>query len=202
MFTYTPKRMFLTKLLLTVFFVFAVIWVSMFIFMYFLFQDIGVVDYLSKALFWATIPNLVWAVPTFLLMFPLFKRYRYELMDDEIVVHSGYIMQKVAHVPYRMVTNIEIRRGLLDRWLGIGHLKIDTAGNSDPNQRPEARLLGLENVDAAYEEVAGCLRAFDEAQQSLPWERRRRPVTGAVDAEQDVMVEILSELKSINAKLP
>jgi membrane protein YdbS with pleckstrin-like domain len=202
MFTYTPKKTFLTKLLLTVFFVFAVIWVSMFIFMYFLFQDIGVVDYLSKALFWATIPNLVWAVPTFLLMFPLFKRYRYELMDDEIVVHSGYIMQKVAHVPYRMVTNIEIRRGLLDRWLGIGHLKIDTAGNSDPNQRPEARLLGLENVDAAYEEVAGCLRAFDEAQQSLPWERRRRPVTGAVDAEQDVMVEILSELKSINAKLP
>jgi membrane protein YdbS with pleckstrin-like domain len=201
MFTYTPKKTFLTKLLLTVAIIFAVIWVSVFIFLYFLFQDIGVVDYLNKALFWSTIPNLVWAVPTFLLMFPLFKRYRYELMDDEIVIHSGYIVQKVAHVPYRMVTNIEIRRGLLDRWLGIGHLKIDTAGNSDPNQRPEARLLGLENVDAAYEEVASCLRAFDEAQQSLPWERKRRPVMQSGDSDEEILQAILSELKSINGKL-
>ncbi|HET60025.1 MAG TPA: PH domain-containing protein [Chloroflexi bacterium] len=202
MYTYTPKKTYLYKMLLSVVFVFAVIWVSLYIPMYFIMREEGVVDYQSKALFWATIPNLVWAVPAFLLMFPLYKRYRYELMDDEIVVHSGYIVQKVAHVPYRMVTNIEIRRGLLDRWLGIGHLKIDTAGNSDPNQRPEARLMGLENVHTAYEEVAGCLRAFDEAQQRLPWERVRRPVTEAVDAEQDVMRAILSELKSINGKLP
>ena len=202
MYTYTPKKTYLTKELLTIAFFFTVLWFIIYFALFFILRANDVVEYQSKALFWATIPNLVWAVPSFVLTFPEFKRYRYELMDDEIVVHSGYIMQKVAHVPYRMVTNIEIRRGLIDRWLGIGHLKIDTAGNSDPEAHPEAQLYGLANVELVYEEVASCLRAFDEAQQRLPWERSRRPVTEAVDTEQDVMQAILSELKGINAKLP
>ena len=62
-------------------------------------------------------------------------------------------------------------------------------------------LFGLADIDSVYEEVAGCLRAFDEAQQRQPWERNRRPVTEAMDAEEDVLQAILSELKTINAKV-
>jgi membrane protein YdbS with pleckstrin-like domain len=169
--------------------------------MFFIMKEEGPKNYWQASLFWSTVGNLVWALPVFLAQWPVYKRYRYELLDDEIVVHSGWLTQNVRHVPYRMVTNIEIRRGLLDRIFGMGTLNIETAGNSDPNSRAEARLLGLEDVDTVYEEVAACLRAFDEAQQRQPWERNRRPVTEAVDAEEDVLQAILGELKVINSKL-
>ena len=141
MYTYQPKRALLTKNLISVIFIFLLVWVSTWVPMFFIMKEEGPENYWQASLFWSTVGNLVWALPVFLTQWPVFKRYRYELLDDEIVVHSGWIVQKVRHVPYRMVTNIEIRRGLIDRWLGIGNLSIDTAGNSDPNARPEAQFV-------------------------------------------------------------
>lgn len=201
MFTYKPKQSFLTKSLITVALLFLAVFLSVYVFLFFILRDEQVVNYAGKALFWSVVPNLVWAIPLFLGQFPVFKRYQYDLLDDEIVVHAGWLVQKVRHVPYRMVTNIEIKRGLLDRWLGIGTLNIETAGNSDPNQRAEAQLFGLEDVESVYEEVAACLRAFDEAQQRPTWERTRRPAGEPVAADEDVLQAILAELKTMNAKM-
>ena len=201
MFTYRPKKTFLTKNLIIVALLVAVVWASVYVFLFFILRDEEVSNYASKALFWSVVPNLVWGIPLFLGQFPVFKRYQYDLLDDEIVVHAGWLVQKVRHVPYRMVTNIEIKRGLLDRWLGIGNLNIETAGNSDPNQRAEAQLLGLEDVDSVYEEVAACLRAFDEAQQRPTWERSRRPAGDGAAMDEDVLQAILVELKGMNAKM-
>jgi membrane protein YdbS with pleckstrin-like domain len=202
MFTYQPKKTFLTKNLIIVVLVVIGTWACLYFPLYFILREERVIDYASKALFWSIVPNLVWGLPLFLSMFPVYKRYRYELLDDEIVVHSGWLVQKVRHVPYRMVTNIEVKRGLLDRWLGIGTLNVETAGNSDPSKQAEARLQGLEDVYAVYEEVAACLRAFDEAQQSQPWGRTRRAATAAdADGEEDVLQAILAELKGIRAEM-
>ena len=201
MFTYRPKKTFLTKNLIIVTLLVAVVWASVYVFLFFILREEHVTNFAGKALFWSVVPNLAWGLPLFLGQFPVFKRFQYDLLDDEIVVHAGWLVQKVRHVPYRMVTNIEIKRGLLDRWLGIGTLNIETAGNSDPNQRAEAQLFGLEDVDSVYEEVAACLRAFDEAQQRPTWERTRRPAGEPVVADEDVLQAILAELKTMNAKM-
>ena len=201
MFTYRPKKTLLTKNLIIVAMVVTAVWLSVYAFLFFILRDEQVANYANKALFWSLVPNLVWGLPLFLGQFPVFKRYRYDLLDDEIVVHAGWLVQKVRHVPYRMVTNIEVRRGVLDRWLGIGNLNIETAGNSDPNQKAEAQLLGLEDVDSVYEEVAACLRAFDEGQQRPTWERTRRPSGDDAAVDEDVLQAILTELKGISAKM-
>ena len=202
MFTYQPKKSFLTKNLIIVAMVVIGTWAFVYVMLHFILKDNQVSNYVSKALFWSIVPNLVWGLPLFLSMFPIYKRYRYELLDDEIVVHSGWLVQKVRHVPYRMVTNIEVTRGLLDRWLGIGTLNVETAGNSDPSKKAEARLQGLEDVHAVYEEVAACLRAFDEAQQRPTWERTRRAAAASdADSREDVLQAILAELKGIRAEM-
>ena len=201
MFTYRPKKTFLTKNLIIVTLLVAVVWASVYVFLFFIFREEHVTNFASKALFWSVVPNLVWGLPLFLGQFPVFKRFQYDLLDDEIVVHAGWLVQKVRHVPYRMVTNIEIKRGLLDRWLGIGTLNIETAGNSDPSQRAEAQLFGLEDVDSVYEEVAACLRAFDEAQQRPTWGRSGRPEGDGAAMDEDVLQAILVELKGMNAKM-
>lgn len=202
MFTYKPKQTYLTKSFIVVTLLVLAAWVCVYVPLFFILKDEHVTNYASKALFWSTVPNLVWGIPLFFGQIPLFKRYQYDLLDDEIVVYSGWLVQKVRHVPYRMVTNIEVKRGVLDRWLGIGTLNVETAGNSDPNQKAEAQLLGLEDVNSVYEEVAACLRAFDETQQRTPWERTRR--AAAVDeaeGDEDVLQAILAELKGIRAEM-
>ncbi|MFN2224011.1 MAG: PH domain-containing protein, partial [Candidatus Promineifilaceae bacterium] len=58
---------------------------------------------------------------------PYYRSLRYEVMADEVIVRAGIVTTSVKHVPYRTVTNITIRRGLMDRWLfGLGTLNIQT----------------------------------------------------------------------------
>jgi membrane protein YdbS with pleckstrin-like domain len=91
---------------------------------------------------------------------PYYRSLRYEIHDDEVIVHVGIITKSVKHVPYRTVTNITIKRGILDRWFfGLGTLNIQTAGMSG-TQGAEESLEGLPNVQEVYDIVATELRRF------------------------------------------
>jgi uncharacterized membrane protein YdbT with pleckstrin-like domain len=91
---------------------------------------------------------------------PYYRSLRYEIHDDEVIVHVGIITKSVKHVPYRTVTNITIKRGILDRWFfGLGTLNIQTAGMSG-TQGAEESLEGLPNVQEVYDIVAAELRRF------------------------------------------
>jgi hypothetical protein len=66
----------------------------------------------------------------------------------------------VKHVPFRTVTNLTVKRGILDRWFfDLGTLNIQTAGMSG-NTGAEESLVGLDNYDEVYEMVATELRRF------------------------------------------
>ena len=104
--------------------------------------------------------NGLWWVPGMLLTGPYYRSLSYEIQADEVIVNVGIFTKTVKHVPYRTVTNIEINRGLLDRWVfGIGTLKIQTAGMSGQSG-VEEELVGMENVNDIYEIVVKELRRF------------------------------------------
>ena len=66
-----------------------------------------------------------------ILSVPYFRSLRYEILEDEVIVHVGIITHSVKHVPYRTVTNITVKRDILDRWFfNLGSLNIQTAGMS------------------------------------------------------------------------
>jgi hypothetical protein len=100
----------------------------------------------------------------------------------------------VKHVPYRTVTNLQVKRDILDRPLGIGTLAIQTAGMSGTTGAEES-LLGLADVQAAYEQVSARLRQF----------RGAMPPTAAGEEvsalEGDAMVQILAEVQAIRRAL-
>ena len=93
----------------------------------------------------ASVGLFFWIVSV-LLSFPYFRSLRYEIHEDEVIVHVGIVTKSVKHVPFRTVTNIKINRGLLDRFVfNIGSLNIQTAGMSGSTGAEES-LVGLENV--------------------------------------------------------
>ena len=129
---------------------------------------------------------------------PYFRSIRYEMGDQEIVVHKGIITRVENVVPYRMVTNISLKRGLLDRWFGLGGLHIHTAGYSQQTTA-EAQLSGLEDYQAVQQDLQAKLHRY---------RRSADPSGGTETAEfvasservPELLQQILDELKALRAE--
>lgn len=123
---------------------------------------------------------------------PYQRSIRYELMEDEAIVHVGIITKSVKHVPYRTVTNIEIKRDPFDRMLGLGTLKIQTAGFSG-KQGAEESMAGLPDPQAVYDQVVAKLRRHRGA--LAPTQTEELAESSAADGR--VLNEILDEIRAI-----
>jgi uncharacterized membrane protein YdbT with pleckstrin-like domain len=141
--------------------------------------------------------DILWYIPGLFLVIPYYNSLKYEIHEDEVIVYAGIITKSVKHVPFRTITNITVRRGILDRMFGLGSLHIQTAGASDSSGNPEESLVGMENVQEVYDLVATELRRFRSGMS---------PTSADVDlpasGQQNVVLsEILTELKGIRKEL-
>jgi membrane protein YdbS with pleckstrin-like domain len=106
--------------------------------------------------------NALWFIPAVVVIPFYYRTLRYEIQDDEVIVRAGLITRSVKHVPYRTVTNLKVTRGPFDRMFGLGTLAIQTAGMSGQTGAEES-LVGLNNVQSIYENVATALRRYRRA---------------------------------------
>ena len=114
---------------------------------------------LTIFLIFAGFDALYWLVAIAVIL-PYYRSLRYEIREDEVIVHVGIFTHSVKHVPYRTVTNITVSRDIFDRWFfNLGTLQIQTAGMSGQSGAEE-KLVGLENVQEVYEMVVTELRRF------------------------------------------
>ncbi len=134
---------------------------------------------------------LFWLVGM-ILSIPYFRSLRYEILEDEVIVHVGIITHSVKHVPYRTVTNITVKRDILDRWFfNLGSLNIQTAGMSGQSGAEE-KLVGMENIQKIYEGVVSELRRFRGA---MP------PTAGLEEGVGDSSEALLKEVQTIRQLL-
>ena len=102
-----PNRRLITK--------FVLFWLSLFIVIAGFCGLIGLIisaenDHGMQGLLIGVGVNLVWLIPALLLAEPYYETFQYEIQDDEVIVRAGIITHSVKHVPYRTITNLEIRR--------------------------------------------------------------------------------------------
>jgi len=107
----------------------------------------------------AVLINVAWLVPALLVIPPYYRSLQYEIHDDEVIVRVGVITKTVKHVPFRTVTNLEVKQGPFDRLFGIGTLNIQTAGMSGQSGAEES-LRGLPNFQEVYDQVVAALRRY------------------------------------------
>jgi uncharacterized membrane protein YdbT with pleckstrin-like domain len=139
---------------------------------------------------------IAWVV-ALILAGPYYASLGYEIEDDEVIVRVGILTHSVKHVPYRTVTNITVKRDILDRWfLGLGSLNIQTAGMSGQSGAEE-KLVGLTNVQEVYEMVVKELRRFRGGMAPTAAEVEPEPALGSADA----LSAILGEVRAIRQAL-
>jgi len=115
----------------------------------------------------ATVGGLFIAFPFVLLgMLPFFVRYftmRYRFTDEGVGVQWGYLFRRESYLTYEKIQDIHLNRGLLERWLGLGTVSIQTASGSSG---AEISLIGLTAFDEVRDYLYGRMRKGTSASLS------------------------------------
>ncbi len=114
--------------------------------------------YLVKAIL--TLPAVVIVLPV------LWFRYvtlRYRFDEEGISMRWGVLFQREVLLTYRRIQDIHVTRDLIQRWLGLATVSIQTAsGSSSPEMTIEGILQAEELRDYLYQKMRGAKGQVDE----------------------------------------
>jgi len=110
------------------------------------------------------------------------------------VINKGIITKKSVSIPYSAVTDFTLSRSLYERWLEIGTIMIQTAGQSVQASGYEGKLEGLIEFESLHETLRAKVKAYRGSHIA------ETPAT-PIEADTDVLNSILDEIKKINRKL-
>ncbi len=120
------------------------------------------------------------------------KNLSYFIEDDKIVIKKGILTKIKQNIPFRMITDFMLERTLYDRWLGIGSIKIQTAGQTQNATSYEGKLSGLINWDELHEKLRSDLT---KAKSST------KEISESPEVNEGALENILIELKKISSIL-
>ena len=137
---------------------------------------------------------LLWliAVPLIILWI---RNLSYRIDADRIILFKGILTKVEQNIPYRAVTDFMLHRSLFDRYLGIGSICIQTAGQTQNPSGFEGKLSGLIDYKILHQELREKLQQLHPVSEALTTAEN----TGI--AEKNLMAQILDELKAIRKQL-
>lgn len=132
---------------------------------------------------------------TWIIVFPLvqwwIKKLSYFIGEERITIHKGIIIKTQQNIPYRAITDFALQRGPYDRILGIGSIKIQTAGQSRNPTGYEGSLSGLVDYENLMTELRAKIKLFHPVSDSLTL---REPTSST---DKDVLSHVLAEVRRI-----
>ena len=134
--------------------------------------------------------SIMWIV-SFPLIYLWIKNLSYFIHDDRITIQSGIITKKEQNIPYRSITDFVLTRGLFDRLLDIGTIKIQTAGQSTSATGYEGNLSGLLDYKPLHADLREKLKSLHPISESITTSESVK------QSDDSVLVQILEELKEI-----
>ncbi|TXT53562.1 MAG: hypothetical protein BAJATHORv1_160005 [Candidatus Thorarchaeota archaeon] len=162
--------------------------------------------------FWLVM--MIWMIPAIIAVPIYFKSFRYSVISEkgetmpEIFTRRGIINVTERHVPFRTITNISSKAGILDRILGIGSVEIETAGGSirSPGQPgPEEKIEGVMYYEEVRNFILRELRKFRDPYVTgteLVTPRSEQPVPVLDDTLDDEILRALRDIRESTRCLP
>ena len=138
--------------------------------------------------------SIGWLVLCFFILFfskLWINNLSYIIKDSSITIYKGIFTKIEQNIPDNKVTDFVLYRDLFDRFLGMGSIKVQTAGASG-----QSGFEGVLNGILDYEKVHTNLR-----EKLVSTQTSTESVKSTNVSNETVLVDILSELKDINKKL-
>jgi putative membrane protein len=96
---------------------------------------------------------------TVFVFLPLYFKYRtlqYRFDEEGISVSWGILFRREVHLTHRRIQDIHVTRNLIQRWMGLATVAIQTAsGSSSPEMKIEGILQASELRDFLYSKMRG-----------------------------------------------
>ncbi len=138
--------------------------------------------------------SIGWLVLCFFILFfskLWINNLSYIIKDSSITIYKGIFTKIEQNIPDNKVTDFVLYRDLFDRFLGMGSIKVQTAGASG-----QSGFEGVLNGILDYEKVHTNLR-----EKLVSTQTSTESVKSTNVSNEMVLVDILAELKDINKKL-
>ena len=138
---------------------------------------------------------LMWAIAVPIITLWI-KNLAYYIEDDRITIFKGILTKQQQNIPYRAITDFMLHRSLYDRFLGIGAIRIQTAGQSRTPTGYEGQLSGLVDWDNYHQQLRSKLKILHPIAEATA-------VAESVSllSAENKLQQILEELKSIRKLL-
>ncbi len=146
--------------------------------------------------------NIIWLVCLglslilWIIVFPLVQLWirmlSYHIGDERITICKGIIIKTQQNIPYRAVTDFALKRGPYDRILGIGSIKIQTAGQSHHATGYEGSLSGILDFDDLIIELRDKIKVLHPASEALTTSEP------AKISDDNILKQILEEIREIH----
>ncbi len=137
--------------------------------------------------------------PGFLiLILPLFFKYetlRYRFDDEGISMSWGLLWRREVYLTYRRIQDIHLTRNLLQRWLGLATVSVQTASGA---ATPEMSIEGILEADALRDYLYTKMRGAREpnAAPTTTADATAAPATPPA-AEHDELLSLLCEIRDL-----
>ena len=141
----------------------------------------------------AAICSLVFAPIVFLPLFVRYKTLRYQFDDSGVSMSWGLLFRREVHLTYRRIQDIHLTRNILQRWMGLATVGIQTASGSAGHEMGiEGVLEAAELRDYLYAQMRGA-RGLDS-----PGEAGALPDSGSGEvATGDEALTLLHEIRDL-----
>ena len=124
------------------------------------------------------------------------KNLSYYIEDDRITIYKGILTKQQQNIPYRAITDFVLRRSLYDRFLGIGAIRIQTAGQARTATGYEGQLSGLVQWPDLHQQLRSKLKKLHPIAEATTVTESISPISS-----DDKLKQILEELKAIRKAL-
>lgn len=94
---------------------------------------------------------VIFALPVGVYSLIKYITLRYRFSESELIVKEGVFHRNERHIPYHHIQNIDTRRNLLHRLLGVADVQVQTASGTKPEA--ELRVLSTEAVEIMRQHV-------------------------------------------------
>jgi len=93
---------------------------------------------------------------------PLYFRYhtlRYEFDDEGVSMRWGVLFRREIHLTYARIQDIHLTSNVVERWLGLGRVLVQTASGSS---KAEMTIEGLREFEAVRDFLYARMRGMRE----------------------------------------
>ena len=124
---------------------------------------------------------------------PLFFKYetlRYRFDAEGMSMSWGILMRREIYITYRRIQDIHLTRNIIQRWLGLATISIQTASGSSS---PEMSVEGILEADALRDFLYTKMRGAREHHEQIPGATDMNPEM----APKDEALALLREIRDL-----